>query len=125
MMYRVPVCIPLTGICYPNNKTVQSMDQISPKLPNPSDFLHVKSTNVMMDDIGEKPCSLGLDMMFSSLFPHLFVSNPASKSPTEGRLFTSPFTEFFIAANFQRMEIKKKKSPEKLDTTERFFCCFD
>ena len=48
----------------------------------------------------KKTCSLGLDM-FSSLFPHLFVSNPASKSPAEGRLFTS-----FLGGQFRE---KSKK----------------
>ena len=36
-----------TGISYPSKKTLQHMDLICPKLPNPSDFLHVKSMNVM------------------------------------------------------------------------------
>lgn len=50
-----------TGICYPNKKTLQHMDRICPKLPNPSDFLHVKSMNVMMT-LEKKKRSLGLDM---------------------------------------------------------------
>lgn len=106
------ICCNVQGTCVYSSLLesaiqIQHMDRIYPKLPNPSD---VKSMNVMMT-LEKKTCSLGLDM-FSSLFPHLFVSNPASKSPAEGSLFAS-----FLGGQF------REKSPRKVDT-ESFFCCF-
>lgn len=91
-----------TEICYPNKKTLQHMDRICPKLPNPSD---VKSMNVMT--------TLEKNLQF---FGYVFIA------------FPPPFcvqSSFEIADRrpFVHLIFSKGKSPKKFDT-ENFFCCF-
>lgn len=92
VMYRVPVCIPLTGICYRNKKTLQHMDRICHKLPNPSDFLHVKSMNVMMT-LEKKTCSFGY--VFIAFSPPFCVQSSfeiAGKRPFVHLIFQQKIT---------------------------------
>lgn len=110
-MYRLPVCIPLYWNLLSKQKDASThgsdLSQTSKSFRCQIHECH--------DDLGEKPAVLD---MFLSLFPHLFVSNPASKSPTEGRLFTSFFQrENHLKSLTQRISFvasaKQKNLPTK------------